>query len=125
MIALLSLLGDTLLSLVGILSIEISLTPQTTSTLFGLVLPIVVAIVTREVASPALKAIILAALSAIVGVASQVIGADGGAVFTQDTLVSMFTTWVIAVASYYGLWKPTNAASKVSHKTRFFGVGRP
>lgn len=108
-----------------LLAVEISLTPQTTSFLFGTLLPMVVALITVKVADARFKALTLALLSAISGVAAEVVGQDGAAVFSEDTLWSIAIAWVVAIATYYGFWKPTGAAESISQKTRWFGLGRP
>ena len=89
--------------------------------LVGTFLPILVGIVTKELASSGLKATVLAALSGAAGLANGAIVADGA--FTKEALYAAFTTWVVAVATYYGYWKPTGAASKVAAKTHSVGIG--
>lgn len=80
----------------------------------GTILPILVGIVTKEVASGAVKATILALLSAVTGLVNGAINADG--VFTKEAVIAAAVTWVTAVATYYGFLKPTEVSPKVNHK---------
>lgn len=80
----------------------------------GTVLPILVGIVTKEVASGALKSVILAFLSAVTGLVNGAINADG--LFTKEAVIAAAVTWVTAVATYYGFLKPTDVSPKVNAK---------
>lgn len=88
--------------------------------LVAVVLPIAVGLVTKEVSSGALKAVALAALTAVSAIATAVIN-DAG-VLTQETLQMGVEYFLIAVASYYGFWKPTGVAPAVQEKTSSFGI---
>lgn len=74
------------------------------SLLVGVVLPALVALVTKQVASSGLKAWVLLALSAVSAVAVQVVqsGAFNGTAAVNTFLI----TFVTAVAAHYGLLKP-------------------
>lgn len=85
-------------------------------------IPILVGLVTKEVASAKLKSLLLAVLSGLAAVGTAFV--DGGGVLTQETLTMFAQTFVIAVATYYGFWKPTNVAPAVQHKTATFGLGK-
>lgn len=93
----------------------------TLSLIVGVVLPILVGVVTKELASGGLKATLLALFSGVAGLVNGAINADG--VFTRESLYAAATTWVIAVATYYGYWKPTGAAQKVAQATDKAGIG--
>lgn len=93
----------------------------TLSALVGVFLPILVGIVTKELASGGLKATVLALFSAVSGVITGAIQAGGA--FTQEALFAGFISWVIAVSTYYGYWKPSGAAAKVAEATSAIGVG--
>lgn len=88
--------------------------------LAGVFIPILVGIVTREVTSPAIKAWLLAALSAVTGVV--VAAQQAGGFVTEDALVAGLVTMVISVATYYGFWKPTGTANLVQRKTDAINV---
>lgn len=84
-------------------------------------IPILVGLVTKEVASQALKSILLALLSGAAAVATAYV--DSAGVLTSETLTLFVQNFVIAVAAYYGFWKPTQVAPAVQHKTATFGIG--
>lgn len=88
--------------------------------LVGVFLPIVVAIVTKKVTNPGVKSVILAALSAVSGV--LVAAQQAGGLVTKEAVTAAFLTWVTAVATYYGFWKPTDTSVKVADKTENFGI---
>lgn len=89
----------------------------------GTVIPLLVSLVTKSRADPALKAItnaFLAALAAAVVTATTAGGTIQWQVYVQNILLA----WVVSVAAYHGLWKPTGAATSVSERTNGFGIGR-
>lgn len=88
----------------------------------GLIVPIVTAIVTTRWSSSALKAVVTALLSVLAGSISVWIEHAGAADLEQFAL-AVFQAAVIAWASYYGFWKPTTVAPKVSDATGSFGIG--
>ena len=89
--------------------------------LVAVVLPIVVAVVTKEVRSSGLKAVALAALATVSAVLTAVI--DNSGVLTEATLQAGVEYFLIAVASYYGFWKPTGVAPVVAERTDAIHVG--
>lgn len=89
--------------------------------LSGTFLPVVVGMITKQLSASGLKATILAALAAVAGILNGAIVADGA--FTQESLMAAFATWVVAVATYYGFWKPTGVATKVADVTKSVGIG--
>lgn len=91
------------------------------SAVVGVFLPILVGIVTKELASGGLKATVLAFFAAISGLITGAVQAGGA--FTQEAVVAGFISWVIAVSTYYGYWKPTGTAAKVADVTSAVGVG--
>lgn len=91
--------------------------------LAGTVIPLLTALVTTRVASPGLKAVVTLLLSAVAGGVAVAIEANG-TIELETWIVSIGCTWLLAIASYYGLWKPTTVAPKVQEKTATFGVGR-
>lgn len=71
----------------------------------GTILPAAVALVTQRCTSSAVKAAVLAALSAIAGVATSVQEANGH--FEWKSALSLFiVTFVTATAVHFGLLKP-------------------
>lgn len=89
--------------------------------LVAVALPIAVAIVTQQVRSGGVKAVALAALTAISAILTAVINNFG--ILTQETLQAGITYFLIAVASYYGFWKPTGIAPQVAEKTDAVHIG--
>lgn len=94
---------------------------STWTLLSSVVLPILVGIVTKEVASRGLKAVVLAFLAAANGAVSSAIQNEG--ILSQATLSAAVISFVVAVASYYGFLQPTNISPTVNEKTSDFGVG--
>lgn len=81
--------------------------------LVAIVLPILVGLVTTKTTSPAKRAIILAALALIAGLLSELLAAINAGV-SYDLfagLVQGIATFLVAVALYFGLWKPTGVTS--------------
>src|SRR5690348_3521771 len=71
----------------------------------GTILPAVVALVTQRCTSSAVKAVVLAALSAVAGVVTSVQEANGQ--FDWKSALSLFiVTFVTATAVHFGLLKP-------------------
>lgn len=83
--------------------------------LAGVVFPLLVGLVTTRATDPGLKAIYLAALSVVTNLATEV----GNALQNDQpynlglALLAGLTTFVIAVSTHYGLWKPTGVTAKV------------
>lgn len=78
----------------------------------GTILPIVVGLVTTRVTRAAVKAWLLAGLTlvttflqALLFATQSGVSFDGKAIF-----IAAFTQFIISVAIYYGLWKPTGIA---------------
>lgn len=81
----------------------------------GTVLPILVGLVTQKVTSSNLKALLLAALSALTGFGSELLAAvQSGAGYDFGTgLVSAFGVFLVAVGMHYGLYKNTGVTDAV------------
>ena len=81
--------------------------------LIAVILPILVGLVTTKETSPARKAIFLALLALVAGLLSELLAAiQAGVTYDLFTgLVQGLATFLIAVAVYYGLWKPTGVTS--------------
>lgn len=85
---------------------------QIISMLIGVVLPILVGLVTTRLTHPGWKAVLLALLSAVAGFGTEYIGDPENFIWTA-ALLNWLQTFIIAVATHYGLWKPTQIAAKV------------
>lgn len=85
---------------------------QVVSVLLGTVYPILVALVTKVSTSSAVKAWLLAALSALSGFGFEFVNDSN---FRWDqALLTTVVTFVTAVSTYYGLWKPTQVTAKAA-----------
>lgn len=83
---------------------------QIISLLVGTVLSILVGTVTKVTTHPGVKAVLLAVLSAISGFATEYFA--GGSDFNLTTaLLTWLITLMIAIASHFGVWKPTGIAA--------------
>lgn len=98
--------------------------PATLGIILAAGIPLLVAVVTKWRASPGLKTYVLLGLSAAAGVVTQVVAAKGD--FTwQGVLKSFAEIAVIAIATHYGVYKPTGVSAAVNDKTCEFGIGKP
>lgn len=94
------------------------------SRLIALVIPLLVAAITKRGASSGLKGVLNAVASAITGSVSYLVGADGGYNFTGFFNATL-NVLVVSMASYYVILKPTGLTDKVDAKTGDFGIGGP
>lgn len=85
---------------------------QVFSLLVGVFLPLGVGLVTRVVTSEAKKAWLLAGLSAVSGFLTTFINDPHSFNWFQAVLTAL-TTFVVAVAMHFGLWKPTGVAANL------------
>lgn len=81
--------------------------------LVTVLLPVLVGLVTKASTSSSVKALLLAGLSAVTGVAGSLIQANeaGRSVDLYPLALSAVSVFVIAVASHFGLWKPTEVSA--------------
>lgn len=79
--------------------------------IIGVVLPAIVALVTKRFADSAVKAGVLVFLSVLGGIAAQV-QAAGGEFDLAETAVAVLMTFVTAVAVHFGLLKPINVTGE-------------
>lgn len=88
-------------------------TVQVLSLLIGVGLPIAVAFVTKSTTSPSTKSILLATFAALSGIATTAVN-DIHHFDVFQAVLTALTTFVVAVATHYGLWKPTGVSAKVN-----------
>lgn len=81
----------------------------------GTILPLIVGLVTTRVTLPGVKAVLLAALSVIVPLVSEVAQAlqTGKLYDLGSALVLALGTFLVAVGTHFGLWKPTGISYRV------------
>lgn len=99
------------------------MTSQTIAVIGGIVLPLLVAIVTRADAPPAVKAVVNGLLAAVAAWVATVI--PGTPIDLKSALVTIGIAWGTSIASYFGLWKPSGVTDAVASATSNFGVGKP
>lgn len=96
--------------------------PAEFARVLGLVVPLLVAVAAKEIASPRLKSIIHVALAGVAAVAATLVGADGSWAWG-----TFFNAWLNAfitgVITYYGALKPTGLSGYVAAKTALVGIG--
>lgn len=82
-------------------------TQQIVTMVVGVILPIIVGLVTKASWSGSVKAVLLALLSALSGLGTSFLDIPAGDTWQWKQAVFLaLTTWVIAVATYFGLYKP-------------------
>lgn len=86
---------------------------QLVTLIVGVLLPILVAVVTKYEDSPRVKSLLLLVLSGVTGVLNSWLVAPNGFDWAQ-AIWGGVTTFIIGVATLFGLWKPTgvNEAAK-------------
>jgi hypothetical protein len=108
-----------------LLAVVVTLDQYWLTMIIAVVLPALVALVTKQIASANVKAVLLLLLSAIAGTATSV-QANGGTFDLKDAAVATILTFVIAVGSHFGILKPlsiTGTEGAIQRKTANFGVG--
>lgn len=93
----------------------------TVNVILGFIIPVLTAVVTKASASPVLKGAVTLTLSAIAGLINTAITITGEAVFSQAMVQQATLTWLIALASYLGLWKQLEINNKLAPE---FGLGK-
>jgi hypothetical protein len=81
--------------------------------LVSFALPVLVGLVTKQTTHAGLKAVLLATLSLIAGVASEALAAaqQGEAFDFFASVYSFAGVFIVAVATHYGVWKPTGVSA--------------
>lgn len=96
-------------------------TPGNVVIIVGLAIPVITAAITKKVASSEVKALSTLLLSALAATVGTVVGNDGGWAF-RDFGNAFLSTFIPAIASYYGFWKHSVVTRVVTEKTENFGV---
>jgi hypothetical protein len=83
--------------------------------LVAVILPVVVGLVTTRVTAPGRKAILLLTLSVVTSMLAELLYAIqmGVAYDLGAGIVLALTTFIVGVATHYGLWKPTGVSAAV------------
>lgn len=98
--------------------------PWVYSLIAGLATPLLTGLIMKVTAHSALTAVINAVLVAISAVVGQIV-LGSGTLPVQNTLVMAVSIFVVNVATFFGLWKPTVGAnfSAVSPAVANAGIG--
>lgn len=88
-------------------------TVQVASLLIGVFLPILVALVTKDVTNSSVKSILLLVLSGVSGFLTEFVNSPH--FYWQQALLTTIVTFITGVASLYGLWRPTGVSGKAQH----------
>jgi len=95
--------------------------PTNVARLIGLVVPLLVALVSKKVADGGVKGWLNVALSALAAVIATLIGADGGWAW-MAFLNAWINAFIVGIAAYYGVYKPNGLTQSVTRNTANFGV---
>lgn len=94
----------------------LNLSPFVVSTILGTVIPLITGFVTKLTTPAWVKAVITAVLSGVAGLINVSLVDGGGAVISQSAFVSAVLTFIVAVATYAGIWRPMAVTSSpVTH----------
>lgn len=96
----------------------------TVAQLIGLGVPLLVALITKRFASSGLKGVLNLVLSAIAGSATYLVAADGSYDVTGFVNATL-NVFLVSIAAYYGVYKPTGVSASIAANTSRFGLGKP
>jgi len=80
-------------------------------------LPLVIGLITKSTAGESVKATIMIVVTGLSTLGAQV--ADGGGILTKEMLTAWLFSIVVAIASYYGVWRPLGLGNVAPDK----GIG--
>lgn len=86
----------------------------------SMILPLIVGVVVKQVAHPAVKSITLAFFAALTAVLTA--GLSSGGEIGTSIIAQAVMSFIIAVGTYYGLWKPAGISQTVNTATENFGI---
>ena len=120
------MLTSMIVAMQSMADVNVTLDALTVAFIVGTVIPLLVNVVAKSTATPGLKAIISLVLSVVASVINVFVQADGSATFDLQTFViTLGSTFLVAVMSYLGLWKPTGVSGSIASGTANFGLGKP
>jgi hypothetical protein len=100
----------------------LTLDQGTLALLGGVVVPILTALVVKAHLSGAGKAIVNAFLASVAGALAVIVPDQG---YTWQTLaMGIGLSFVLSVATYFGLWSPTGVTGGVANATANLGIGK-
>lgn len=98
------------------------LSPSVMTLVLGALIPFVTGLITKKIASPAVKSVCTAVLSTVAGIVTTA-QQNGGTVELEPALSNILVAFVTAISLYYGLYRPTTAAEKVQNIAPNVGLG--
>lgn len=90
---------------------SIRLSPLLVSFVIAALIPILTGVLTKATWSSGTKGLLTLVLTAVQTLIVQNVTADGGAFFSQEVLLAFMLSFVISIASYYGVYKPAKLTS--------------
>lgn len=90
------------------------LTPVVVTIITGLIMPFVIALVTRLSASSVTKGVIGIVLAFVAALVERAMLADGSAVFSSGLLLDTGLVYVPQLATYIGVWRHVNINAKIA-----------
>lgn len=99
----------------------ITLDLTTWAFLGGTIVPILVGLLTKLHASPAVRGLLNLVLSAVTGLIAVAVTQDG--VLDKASIVAGFMALVASVGTYYGVLKPIGVTGAIQRATADFGLG--
>jgi hypothetical protein len=88
-------------------------TVQVVSLLIGVFIPILVGLVTKVTTNATVKSLLLLGLSAVSGFLTEFVNSAN--FVWQQALLTTVMTFVIGVATHFGLWAPTGVTAKAQN----------
>lgn len=110
------------LAVLGATTRIVTVNPAALAYALGFIVPVLVALLAKQQAPPALKAILNAVLVCVAGLLSVAIKQQGH-LDLYGWAVAIAEAAVASWASYYGFWKPTGVAPSLHSATARFGIG--
>ena len=101
----------------------ITINAQFTQQLVAVVIPLIVGILVTKAAPSWMRAVTLIVLTAVATAISTATQADGVAVLGREDIILAIDNIVIAVAMYFGVWKPSGISTTINDATATFGIG--
>lgn len=90
--------------------------------ILGVGLPILTGLITKSAASPRTKAVTLLTLVVAATVVQRALDANG-VVNLKTWLTTALVTWIVAIATHFGLLKPTGVSQGVANIAPQAGIG--
>ena len=102
--------------LFNVLAVVTSVTigPLVVTLLSGTIIPILVGLVTKSSASAGWKQAATVVLAGVAGLIQSSVGVTGASVLSTDTLILAAASWVVAIATYHGVYQAHDINSTLS-----------